>query len=470
MNFLASERAVAPPGFNRWLIPPAVLAVHLSIGQVYALSIFYEPLTRLIGVTAAAPQDWTLDVLTPLFVVAISVLGLATTVGARWIDRVGPQSAMFVAACCFGGGLMVAAFGVFTHQLWLVYGGYGVLGGIGLGLGYVAPVSTLIRWFPDRRGLASGMAIMGFGGGAMIATPLSRTLLELFSTSTSVGMTGTLVAMGVLYFIAMSVGAFSIRVPASGWHPDGMAEGDLPPAAVSAGRSTKHAVAAREAMKTPQFYFLWVLLCMNVTSGIELLAHAPEMIIGTFAGAITTAAAAGFVGLLGLFNMAGRLLWSIASDVVGRKTTYAVLLFLGVLFYAGIPWVGPLSVTLFVVLFVLAVSIYGGCFAMIPAYITDLFGSRDLTCIHGRLLSAWSVGVVLSFLLDRMRVDHLSDGISLSEMGVEVLYLPAVLLLVGLISNLLIRPVSPEHFTPPMRAGDATRANIVERPAREHAL
>ena len=247
MNILASERAVAPPGFNRWLIPPAVLAVHLSIGQVYALSIFYEPLTRLIGVSAAAPQSWLLDVLTPLFVVAISVLGLATTVGARWIDRVGPQSAMFVAACCFGGGLMVAAFGVFTHQLWLVYGGYGVLGGIGLGLGYVAPVSTLIRWFPDRRGLASGMAIMGFGGGAMIATPLSRTLLELFSTSTSVGMTGTLVAMGVLYFIAMSVGAFSIRVPASGWRPDGMAEGDLrrPPSPPDAARSTRSPPARR---------------------------------------------------------------------------------------------------------------------------------------------------------------------------------------------------------------------------------
>ena len=212
-------------------------------------------------------------------------------------------------------------------------------------------------------------------------------------------------------------------------------------------------------MKTPQFYFLWVLLCMNVTSGIELLAHAPEMIIGTFAGAITTAAAAGFVGLLGLFNMAGRLLWSISprtSFAARRLTPYSFSL--ACCFTPAFPRVGPLSVTLFVVLFVLAVSIYGGCFAMIPAYITDLFGSRDtLTCIHGRLLSAWSVGIrLVSFLLDRMRVDHLSDGISLSEMGVEVLYLPAVLLLVGLISNLLILPVSPEHFTPPMRAGDAT--------------
>jgi MFS family permease len=223
-------------------------------------------------------------------------------------------------------------------------------------------------------------------------------------------------------------------------------------------------------MKTPQFYLLWLLLCMNVTSGIELLAHAPELILGTFAGTITMAAAAGFVGLLGLFNMAGRLLWSMASDVVGRKTTYAALLFLGVLIYASIPWIGPISVTLFVVLFVLAVSIYGGCFAMIPAYITDLFGSRDLTCIHGRLLSAWSVGVVLSFVFDRVRIDHLRDGLSLSLIEAELLYLPAVLLLVGLIGNLLIRPVSPGHFTPPTRADDTKQANIAERSAREHAL
>jgi MFS family permease len=383
---------------------------------------------------------------------------------------VGPHIAIFVAACCFGGGLLVAAFGVSFHQLWLVYAGYGVLGGIGLGLGYVAPVSTLIRWFPDRRGLASGMAIMGFGGGALIATPLTRVLLELFSTPTSVGMTGTLVAMGVLYFIAISIGAFTMRVPPPGWRPDYMAEGELPPTAVAAGLSAKHAVSARKAMKTPQFYLLWLLLSMNVTSGIELLAHAPEMILGTFAGTITMAAAAGFVGLLGLFNMAGRLLWSMASDVVGRKTTYAALLFLGVLIYASIPWIGPISVTLFVVLFVLAVSIYGGCFAMIPAYITDLFGSRDLTRIHGRLLSAWSVGVVLSFVLDRVRIDHLRDGLSLSVVEAELLYLPAVLLLVGLISNLLIRPVSPEHFTPPTRADDSKQANIVDRPAREHAL
>lgn len=462
MNILAVERAVAPPGFNRWLVPPAVLAVHLSIGQVYALSIFYQPLSRLIGITGAAPQDWTLDVLTPLFVVAISVLGLTTAVGARWIDRMGPPAALFAAAFCFGGGLLVAALGVFTHQLWLLYTGYGVLGGIGLGLGYVAPVSVLIGWFPDRRGLASGMAIMGFGGGAMIATPLARTLLDLFGTPTSVGMTATLVAMGVLYFAAISLGAASIRLPPPGWRPETMAEaraqgnteGDEPAAAIA----TKHSVDASEAMKTPQFYLLWVLLCMNVTSGIELLAHAPQMILGTFVGSMTAPAAAGFVGLLGLFSMAGRLLWSMASDVVGRKTAYAALLFLGVLSYASIPWIGPMSVTVFVVLFVLAVSIYGGCFAMIPAYITDLFGSRDLTCIHGRLLSAWSAGVVLSFLLDQLHADQLADGISLAEMQSNVMYLPAVLLFVGLVANLLIRPLSPKHVTTPARlAGEPVR-------------
>jgi Na+/melibiose symporter-like transporter len=295
---------------------------------------------------------------------------------------------------------------------------------------------------------------MGFGGGAMIATPLSRALLELFGTPTSVGMTGTLVAMGVLYFIAISLGAVSIRLPPPGWLPEAKAEGSGALAAVVIPR---HAVDAGEAMKTPQFYLLWVLLCMNVTSGIELLAHAPEMILGTFAGTMTAAAAAGFVGLLGLFNMAGRLLWSMASDVVGRKTTYAALLFLGVLSYASIPWMGPMSVTVFVVLFVLAVSIYGGCFAMIPAYITDLFGSRDLTCIHGRLLSAWSVGVVLSFLLDRLHADQLVDGISFAEMESKIVYRPAGLLLVGLIANLLIRRLGPEHFMAPAPAGGPAR-------------
>ncbi len=438
VNILSSARAIAPPGFNRWLIPPAALAVHLCIGQVYALSMFSEPLTRIVGVSAAAPDDWRLSALAPLFVVAISVLGLSTTIAASWIDRQGPRAVMFVAACCFGGGLLVAALGIFTHQLWLLYLGYGGLSGVGLGLGYVAPVSTLIRWFPDKRGLASGLAIMGFGGGAMIAAPLSRYLLGVFSGPASTGTAETFAAMGLIYFIAMSIGAFTIRVPPAGWRPEEPA-----PAGPATEPAVEPAIDRREAVRTPQFYLLWVILCLNVTSGIELLAHTPNKLLEAFPGAIPAAAAAGFVGLLGLFNMGGRLIWSFVSDFLGRQVTYTVLLLLGAIFYAGIAAIGQASVTLFVVCYVLAISIYGGCFAMIPAYITDLFGSRDLTYIHSRLLSAWSVGVILSSLIGMFRIHRIDRGVPASAVDDDILYVGGAMLLVGLMCNLLIRPIVP---------------------------
>jgi MFS family permease len=453
MNILANERAVAAPGFNRWLIPPAALAVHLCIGQVYALAMFSEPLTRVIGITSAVPGDWTLRDLAPLFVVAISVLGLSTTIAAAWIDRQGPRAIMFLAACCFGGGLLVSAFGIFTHQLWLLYLGYGGLGGVGLGLGYVAPVSTLIRWFPDRRGLASGLAIMGFGGGAMIAAPLSENLIHFFQSPTSAGVGETFVAMGAVYFVAMCIGAFSIRVPPPGWQPEETARDDTASASAGAERDAPHTVAGREAMKTRQFYLLWILLCLNVTGGIELLAHASDKLLGTFPGAITTAAAAGFVGLLGLFNMGGRLIWSATSDLIGRQNTYTMLLFVGAVFYVAIAATGQTSVTLFVVLYVLAVSIYGGCFAMIPAYISDLFGSRDLTYIHGRLLSAWSVGVILSSLINHVRAQQMDRGVPMTDVEDQALYSAGALLFIGLICNLLIGPVSSKHHATPTEPG-----------------
>jgi MFS family permease len=466
MNILANERAVAPPDFNRWLIPPAALAVHLCIGQVYALSMFSEPLTRIIGLTVSAPADWSLRALAPLFVVAISVLGLSATIAGSWIDRQGPRAVMFLAACCFGGGLLVAAVGIFTHQLWLLYLGYGGLGGVGLGLGYVAPVSTLIRWFPDRRGLASGLAIMGFGGGAMVAAPFSRDLMDFFRSATSSGVGETFIAMGIVYFISMSIGAFTIRVPSNGWQPEGMAQNGAAQDAIVGG--APHTVDGRQALKTPQFYLLWVLLCMNVTSGIELLAHAPDKLLDTFPGAITTEAAAGFVGLLGLFNMSGRLIWSASSDLLGRQIAYTVLLLFGAVFYAGISAIGQTSVTLFVVLYVLAISIYGGCFAMIPAYITDLFGSRDLTCIHGRLLSAWSVGVILSSLISSVRAYQIGLGVPSSEVDDKMLYLAGLLLLVGLVCNLLIRPVSSRHHTSAVAFREAAVAKMAERSLTEH--
>ena len=317
LNFFAKDKSVAGPGFNRWMVPPAALAVHLCIGQAYAFSVFNGPLSKLIGIDSPAPDDWKLTTLGWIFSLAIVFLGLAAAFGGKWLEKVGPRLTMFVAACCFGGGFLISALGVSLHQIWLVYLGYGVIGGIGLGLGYVSPVSTLIKWFPDRRGMATGMAIMGFGGGAMIGAPLSVYLMDHFKTATSVGVTETFVVMGVIYFISMAIGALAIRIPPSDWKPAGW----VPPV-VENKMITKHHVDIEQAMKTPQFYLLWLVLCLNVTAGIGVLGQASVMIQETFKDTVSVAAAAGFVGLLSVFNMGGRFFWSSASDYLGRKRTY----------------------------------------------------------------------------------------------------------------------------------------------------
>src|SRR3954452_11267474 len=220
-SWLDREHTVAKPGYSRWLVPPAALAIHLCIGQAYALSVFNLPLTKVIGITKSAPGDWKLTSVAIIFSVAMVFLGLSAAVFGTWLERVGPRKAMFAAACCFGGGFLVSAVGVSTHQLWIIYLGYGVLGGCGLGIGYISPVKTLITWFPDRPGMATGMAIMGFGGGAFIASPLSVFLMNHFKTETDMGVTMTFVALGIIYFIFMSIGATIVRVPAPNWHPEG---------------------------------------------------------------------------------------------------------------------------------------------------------------------------------------------------------------------------------------------------------
>lgn len=292
-GWLDRSHTVAKPGFSRWLVPPAALCVHLCIGQVYAFSVFNLPMTKLIGITESAPDDWKLTQLGWIFSIAIVFLGLAAAFTGTWLDRVGPRRAMFTAALCFGGGFLVSALGVHLHQLWLIYLGYGVLGGCGLGLGYISPVKTLITWFPDRPGMATGMAIMGFGGGAMIASPLSVLLMEHFSSATNVGVAGTFVTMGLIYMAFMMIGATIVRVPPQGWVP----EGYVPPAEPKKLVTTAH-VHVDEALKTPQFYLLWGVLCLNVTAGIGVLGQASAMSQEMFPGKITALAAAGFVGLL----------------------------------------------------------------------------------------------------------------------------------------------------------------------------
>jgi len=441
-GFFSKNRIVAQPGFNRWLVPPAALSVHLCIGQAYAFSVFNDPLTKVIGLTASTPEDWKLTTLGWIFSLAIVFLGLSAAFGGKWLEKVGPRLTMFVAACCFGGGFLVAALGVVLHEIWLLYLGYGVIGGIGLGLGYVSPVSTLIKWFPDRRGMATGMAIMGFGGGAMIGAPLSVLLMEHFKSADSVGVAQTFAVMGCIYFASMMIGALTIRIPVDGWKPEGWE----PPKVENKMISQNH-VHIDQALKTPQFYLLWLVLCLNVTAGIGVLGQASVMIQEMFKGLVTPAAAAGFVGLLSLFNMGGRFFWSSASDYIGRKNTYFIFFFIGAVLYSSVPAMGNQgNIALFVLLYALIMSMYGGGFATIPAYLADIFGTLYVGGIHGRLLTAWSTaGVLGPVLVNYIREHEIAQGVPKADAYNFTLYLMAGILVLGFISNLLIRPVHEKH-------------------------
>lgn len=442
-RFFAKDSIVAPAHYNRWLVPPAALAVHLCIGQAYAFSVFNEPLTRVIGVTQSAPEDWKLTTLGWIFSLAIMFLGLSAAFGGKWLEKVGPRVTMFVAACCFGGGFLVSAIGVHLHQIWLVYLGYGVLGGIGLGLGYVSPVSTLIKWFPDRRGLATGLAIMGFGGGAMIGAPLSVWLMDSFSSATSVGVAETFVAMGLIYFFFMMVGAVTIRVPPVDLRPAGW----TPPAAARDKLVSRNHVHIDQALKTPQFYLLWAVLWLNVTAGIGVLSQASLMIQEMFRDTVTVAAAAGFVGLLSLFKMGGRLFWSSASDYIGRKNTYMLFFAAGAALYACIPAMGNSgNIALFVIFYALILSMYGGGFSTIPAYLADIFGTKFVGGIHGRLLTAWAAaGVLGPVLVNYIREYQIGNGVAPADAYTVTMYIMAGLLALGFVCNLLVREVHPKH-------------------------
>lgn len=449
MSFLDRERSVAKPGFSRWLVPPAALAVHLSIGQIYAYSVFNEPMSRLLGVGEAGAGDWSLATLGWIFSIALFMLGASAALFGKWLERVGPRQAMFTSACCFAGGFLVAALGVAWHQIWLVYLGHGVLGGIGLGLGYISPVSTLIKWFPDRPGMATGMAIMGFGGGAMVASPLSVGLMNRFSTDTSVGVAPTFVTMGILYFVFMMFGVFTVRVPPPNWKPAGYV------APTTAKKLVTNAnVDADTAIRTPQFWLLFAVLCLNVTAGIGVLGQASVMIQEMFSvnsvgegTAVSAAAAAGFVGLLSLFNMAGRFFWSSVSDYIGRKNTYSVFFLLGAVLYFLVPRFGASgSVFLFVASFCIILTMYGGGFATVPAYLRDLFGTMQVGAIHGRLLLAWSLAAIAGpVLVNYIRQGQINNGIPAAQAYSVTMYIMAGLLIIGFVCNLMVREVDARH-------------------------
>lgn len=442
MPILDRERTIAKPGFSRWMVPPAALCIHLCIGQVYAYSVFNLPMTKLLGISQSTPADWKLTQLGWIFSIAIFFLGASAAVLGRWVEEGGPRRAMFAAALCFGGGFLVAAFGVKVHQLWIVYLGYGVLGGIGLGLGYISPVSTLIKWFPDRPGMATGMAIMGFGGGAFIASPLSVWLMAKFSSQNHIGVAETFVVLGIVYTLFMLVGSAIVRVPAPGWKPAGYVAPAQPKKLI-----TTRNVFVYQALKTPQFWLIWWVLCLNVTAGIGVLGQASAMSQEMFPGRVSVEAAAGFVGLMSLFNMAGRFFWASTSDFIGRKNTYFCFFVLGTVLYALVPHAGTIgSVSAFVLCFLVIISMYGGGFATVPAYLKDMFGTRYVGAIHGWLITAWSMaGIFGPVLVNYIRQYQIDHGVPKAQAYNVTMYVMAGLLVIGFLCNLFIKAVHERH-------------------------
>ena len=557
-SFFSKERIVAKEGFNRWRVPPASIAIHLCIGSVYAWSIYNPALTKVVGVVASSADDWTLTEVVWIFTVAILVLGLAAAFAGKWLEEVGPRTVGIVAAFCWGGGYIVGSLGIYLNQVWLLYLGYGVIGGCGLGLGYVSPVSTLIRWFPDRRGMATGMAIMGFGGGAMLGTPLKEYFLQKFYQAPeylgsidslsliteagrrfveiggelkevvvvganevsgmivpgdpgvyllgtgSVGAWQTFLFIGLIYFVVMLIAALSYRIPPEGWTPKGW----TPPSESVAAKKmiTQGNVDIDQALKTPQFYQLWIVLCFNVTAGIGVIGVAKTMVTDIFGsalpGIVDGAFAATYVLMISVFNMIGRVLWAGSSDFIGRKNTYWIFFVGGILLYLSVPFAAQqVSVhpTVFWLVFFYAATMiiftfYGGGFATIPAYLADIFGTHHVGGIHGRLLTSWSTaGVIGPLAITTLRQNSLSNsiyelaakvdpakftetfgaGVDKLDLLIEkktvtlaklleisppgtvdptpslyntTMYLMAFLLLIALISNAFMKPVHPKHY------------------------
>lgn len=478
-GFFSKERTIAHHGFNRWLVPPAALCIHLCIGMAYGFSVFWLPLTKAIGITSSVPCpadmswvemlhtttcDWNKPLLGWMYTLFFVFLGSSAALWGGWLEHAGPRKAGMVSMLCWCGGLVLSALGVYTHQLWLMWLGSGVIGGIGLGLGYISPVSTLIKWFPDRRGMATGMAIMGFGGGAMIGSPLADSLMHYYATPTSVGVWETFLTMAAIYAVFMTIGALSYRVPPTGWKPPGW----TPPTDAQAKTLvTSGHVHVSKAWRTPQFWLLWGILCLNVSAGIGVIGMASPMLQEIFGGRLigldlkfdalsqeqliqVSAIAAGFTGLLSLFNIIGRFFWASLSDYIGRKATYFIFFSLGFVLYALAPTAGHAgNLALFVALFCIILTMYGGGFATIPAYLADIFGTQMVGAIHGRLLTAWSAAGVLGPVLVNYINDYqIRQGVPKSAAYDTTMYILAALLIGGFICNLLVRPVDKKwHMT-----------------------
>jgi MFS family permease len=494
-GLLDRERIIASAGFNRWMVPPAALCIHLCIGMAYGFSVFWLPLSRAIGhdKSVVCPDlsllgelftttcDWSVSSLGIMYTLFFVVLGSSAAIWGGWLERVGPRKAGVVAALCWCGGLVISTAGVITHQLWMLWIGSGVIGGIGLGLGYISPVSTLVKWFPDRRGMATGMAIMGFGGGAMIGAPLAAILMNGgdilpaifsfpglsfpgFKTADGPGVWQTFLAMGAGYFVFMMIGAFGYRLPPMGWRPDGW----TPPVNTNAMVTQKH-VHLNVAAETPQFWLIWGVLCLNVSAGIGVIGMASPMLQEIFGGSLlghpelgftdlspeqrtlVAGIAAGFTGLLSLFNIGGRFFWASMSDYIGRKNTYYTFFLLGIVMYALAPWAAHSGQkALFVAFFCVILSMYGGGFATVPAYLADVFGTQFVGAIHGRLLTAWSAaGIFGPSIVNYIREFEIKAGVPTDQLYDVTMYILAGMLVGGLICNLLVRPLADKWFMKP---------------------
>jgi MFS family permease len=475
--FLSKERIIAKPGFNRWLVPPAALAIHLCIGMAYGFSVFWLPLSKAIGISApvacsaelgffeqvfASNCDWQISMLGWMYTLFFVFLGCSAALWGGWLEKAGPRKAGLVSALCWCGGLLISALGVYTHQIWLMWLGSGVIGGIGLGLGYISPVSTLVKWFPDKRGMATGMAIMGFGGGAMVGAPLATALMSHFASADGAGVWQSFVAMAAIYFVFMLAGALGYRVPPTGWKPAGWA---APAKQANNAMITQGHVHVSKAWRTPQFWLVWAVLCLNVSAGIGIIGMSSPLLQEVFAGQLLgnqlsftelsatqlaeiAAIAAGFTGLLSLFNIGGRFFWASCSDFIGRKATYFVFFGLGFALYAAVPALGSVgSLALFVLAFCIILSMYGGGFATVPAYLADLFGTQMVGAIHGRLLTAWAAaGILGPVLVNYLREYQLSIGVERAAAYDITLYILSGLLVLGFICNALVRPVAAKHF------------------------
>lgn len=483
-GLLDRRRIIARAGFNRWMVPPAALCIHLCIGMAYGFSVFWKPLANVLtgadgtplpqcseGATTfpeklagtlkaltATNCNWSQFDLGWMYTFFFVLLGISAAVWGGWLERSGPRKAGFVSTLCWCGGLLISALGVYLHQLWMLWLGSGVIGGIGLGLGYISPVSTLIKWFPDRRGMATGMAIMGFGGGAMIGSPLATALMGFFQSDTHAGVWEAFVTMALIYFVFMLIGTFGYRIPPAGWKPEGW----TPPVQSNAMISSRH-VHLDHAHRTPQFWLLWVVLCMNVSAGIGIIGAASPMLQETFGAALSgaesstlqtrqdlamaaAAVGAGFVGLISLFNIFGRIGWASLSDRLGRQVTYSIFFVLGIALYVLASFAAEWkSLALFVGSFCIIASMYGGAFATIPAYLADIFGTQFVGAIHGRLLTAWSTaGIIGPVIINYLHDTRLASGVAPDQVYGPIFHILAGMLVVGFVANLLIRPVHPQ--------------------------